>query len=310
MRKIHIITSFLLSGALAAGACGKPDPDQNDGGETSTAGDGDVDTTTSSGNDEATTTAGDGDGDGDGDSTSFVPGEEGDDGVCGGAAMCDIFKDGECGDGFKCTSVACEVGSTSWDSTRCIEMMGSKSIGDECQFFGSGVDGLDDCDEGSMCWDADADTGLGTCVAFCEGSLDMPTCLAGNTVCSVFNEGALPLCLPNCDPLAQDCDNGNLCIPSNSEAGYVCVLDASGGMGPYGTPCMYANSCNAGLLCITPEAVPEPDCASASGCCSPYCDLDAANACPGTGQQCEALYEEGMAPPGYENVGICAVPTG
>ena len=120
----------------------------------------------------------------------------------------------------------------------------------------------------------------------------------------------LPICLPGCDPLAQDCEGSNLCIPSTSDDGFVCVLDASGGMSPYGTPCMYANACNPGLMCIVSEAVPEPDCASASYCCSPICDTDATNSCPGTGQECESLYEEGMAPPGYENIGVCAVPTG
>ena len=30
--------------------------------------------------------------------------------------------------------------------------------------------------------------------------------------------------------------------------------------------------------------------------------------CPGATQECISWYEEGVAPPGFENVGICAIP--
>ena len=37
------------------------------------------------------------------------------------------------------------------------------------------------------------------------------------------------------------------------------------------------------------------------------CDLGAVNTCPGVGQSCVSLYEEGQAPPKYAEVGYCTV---
>lgn len=88
-------------------------------------------------------------------------------------------------------------------------------------------------------------------------------------------------------------------------ASFECVLDASGEMGAYGDPCENFNTCDPGLACLNPEYV--PDC-KAGGCCSPFCDTSEANTCPGDGQKCIAWFEEGMAPPGYETVGVCGVP--
>ncbi len=225
--------------------------------------------------------------------------------ACG--ESCDIWTPGDCGSGQKCTSVGCEVGTTAWDSNVCRDIQGSKQLGDECEYLGTGIDGNDDCDDGLMCWNQNADTGLGLCVAFCTGSAAAPNCASPN-ICVIANDGVLPICLPQCDPLVQDCDNGDLCVPDFNENGFVCVLDASGGMSPYGAPCQYANGCNPGLMCIASDSVPEPECATAAGCCSPMCDLNEPNTCPGSGQECQALYQPGNAPPGFDHMGVCAVP--
>ena len=84
-------------------------------------------------------------------------------------------------------------------------------------------------------------------------------------------------------------------------------FDASGGMGPYGTECQYANSCNHGLFCAAADAV--PGCQGSQGCCSEFCDVDEPNTCAGKdeGQECLPWWEN-MAPPGYEHVGGCAIP--
>lgn len=225
--------------------------------------------------------------------------------TCG--ASCDIWNPNDCDDGQKCTAVGCEVGTTAWDANVCRDIQGNKQLGDECQYLGTGIDGNDDCDAGMMCWNQDADTGLGLCVAFCTGTPAAPNCASPN-LCVIANDGVLPICLPQCDPLVQDCDNGDLCVPDFQENGFVCVLDASGGMAPYGSPCMFANGCNPGLICIAADAVPEPDCNQSTGCCSPMCDMNEANTCPGQGQECQALYQPGAAPPGFDNMGVCAVP--
>jgi hypothetical protein len=171
---------------------------------------------------------------------------------------------------------------------------------------GSGVSGNDTCDLGALCWNADSDTGIGTCVAFCEGSPDSPSCATG-TNCVITNNGTLNLCLPGCDPLVQDCENpDDLCLPSpGGTEGYVCVLDASSGVGVYGAPCNFANSCNHGLICIDPAGVPVDECAGASGCCSPMCSISGGEACPGDGQTCEPVFDP--QPPGFEDVGVCTL---
>jgi hypothetical protein len=129
-----------------------------------------------------------------------------------------------------------------------------------------------------------------------------PSCDPGFS-CAIVNDGVLILCLPGCDPLLQDCDGDDLCLPLGESFG--CVLVASGEEGQYGDPCEYANACDPGLVCLNPEYV--PDC-QAGGCCSPFCDTSEANECPGQGQDCIPWWEEGMAPPGYETVGVCGIP--
>ena len=234
-----------------------------------------------------------------------APENECDDGV----VMCDIWNPDDCPEGEKCTAYA--TAGSSWDANKCVMVEGDGQPGDDCMpTDGSGVSGNDDCDEGSLCWDIDADTGLGYCVEFCTGSANNPIC-SGDSLCAIYNNGVLPLCLPTCDPLVGggDCPNtDNLCISDPGGLGFVCVLDASGGMGTYGTECQFANSCNQGLFCAAADAV--PNCQGSQGCCSEFCDVNEANMCSGagSGQECVAWFEEGMAPPGYEHVGGCAIP--
>jgi hypothetical protein len=228
----------------------------------------------------------------------------------GGAnTECDLWAQ-DCPEGQKCMPWAND-GGNSWNATKCSPLdPNPNQPGDPCTVEGSGVSGIDDCDVGAMCWDVDPETNMGTCVGFCTGSAADPVCPDPATGCSVSNEGVLILCLPYCDPLLQDCPEGNACYPE--ENGFFCSPDASGpDLGGYGDPCEYLNVCDPGLWCAVPEAV--PGCQGAAGCCSEFCDIsDPAgdDQCMGAamGQQCTPYYEEGAAPPGYENVGVCTLP--
>lgn len=217
---------------------------------------------------------------------------------------CDVFAQ-DCPDGEKCAAYANDGGS-SWNDTKCVPVaQDAASVGDDCLAEGSGVSGLDNCEKGAMCWDTDAEN-KGYCVQLCTGSADAPVCDESGFICAVVNQGVLNLCLPGCDPLQQDCPMGDdLCIPADS--GFLCVLDASGEEGQVNDPCMYANACDKGLYCIGAANAMECD-QAADGCCQPFCDTSDANMCAGTGQSCVPWYEEGTAPPGYETVGICAIP--
>ena len=278
------------TGMVGGGASTNASDESGDEVGTTTAGSTSTDPTTDGGTDSTATSGG------------FVP--DGGGASCG--EECDIWNPNDCPEGEKCTAVACEVGGSAWDSNVCREIQGTAAVGDECMYTdGSGVSGNDTCELGAMCWNADADSGIGTCIAFCTGSPEAASCPAG-TSCTIVNNGVLVICLPGCDPLAQDCESSNeLCIPQAGGEGYVCALDASGDMAPYGTPCNYANSCNLGLICGDPAGVPEPECASAAGCCTPMCSISAGEACPGTGQTCEPVFDP--QPPGYEDVGVCTI---
>jgi hypothetical protein len=96
--------------------------------------------------------------------------------------------------------------------------------------------------------------------------------------------------------------SGHTCLWGGES--FICVLDASGEQGQYGDPCEYLNECDPGLICINPEYVPG---CMANGCCTPWCDLTDPS-CPGATQQCLPWFEQGVAPPGYDTVGICGVP--
>ena len=223
------------------------------------------------------------------------------DGVVRCSVECTVWAQ-DCPEGQKCVPWANDGGS-SWNGTKCAPIDPEpKAPGEPCVAPEGGVSGVDDCDGASMCWDVDAETKEGTCVAFCQGTEDEPVCAPG-THCSITSDGVLILCLPMCDPLLQDCPGDDLCIYSSD--GFICVLDASGEGGAFGDACEYVNACDAGLVCLNPEYV--PDCMG-GGCCSPFCDTTAPNTCPGDGQECIPWFEEGEAPEGYESVGFCGIP--
>ncbi|MBL4683879.1 MAG: ribulose phosphate epimerase [Nannocystaceae bacterium] len=228
------------------------------------------------------------------------------DGTSGGIFECDLWTQ-DCPDGEKCMPWASDGGT--WNATRCSEIGDAPAaVGDECLAEGGGASGLDDCEVGSMCWDVDNETNLGTCVAMCTGDADNPLCEDPSTTCSIANGGALILCLPECFPLLQDCADGQACYPINDV--FACAPDVSGEMGAYGDPCEFINVCDPGTACLDPAAVGEPNCAAAGGCCGAYCDLSGGDDCPGAalGQECTSPYAEGDVPPGYEDTGWCVIP--
>ncbi|MCX4242328.1 ribulose phosphate epimerase [Paraliomyxa miuraensis] len=223
---------------------------------------------------------------------------------------CDIFAQ-DCPPGEKCMPWSNDGGT--WNATRCSPVaMNPGQPGDDCAVEGSAVSGIDDCDLGAQCWDVDPETNMGTCVAMCTGDEANPICEDPDTTCSIANDGAIVLCLPVCDPLLQDCPMGNACYPVAED--WVCGPDASGEMGAYGDPCEFINVCDPGLVCLGAAAVPPGEaCEGAAGCCTEVCDVtdptgDAQCSGQAGGQTCQAWYDPMSVPPGYEDVGVCALP--
>jgi len=218
--------------------------------------------------------------------------------------FCDVFQN-QCPEGSKCSPYA-DDGGGSWNNTKCTPLdRDPDHPGEPCTVQGSGVSGVDSCDADSMCWDVDDDTMIGTCVQHCDGTLDAPLCPDG-AACALSND-VLALCLPTCDPLLQDCPDGDLCIgnPSDDQNNFLCIFDGSGDEGQVFDPCSFANACDAGLLCQASSVALE--CDPQDGCCTPYCDLTLPPNCPGAMQTCQPYFEMDP-PPEYMNVGVCAVP--
>ena len=216
---------------------------------------------------------------------------------------CDVFKQ-DCPADEKCVAFA-DGGGGAWNAIKCVKETGKKIAGDVCMTEGGGASGKDDCAKGNMCWNVN-DKNEGICVALCTGTEMAPKCDPG-FACAIANDGVLNLCLPSCDPLLQDCDGTDLCIPNGD--GFICVLDASGDMGKELDPCMFANSCDKGLLCLN-TTFASPDCMKGStGCCSPFCDFAKQDTICPKGTECVQWFDPMMPiPPGLEDVGVCAIP--
>ena len=220
---------------------------------------------------------------------------------------CDLWAQ-DCPIGEKCMPWAND-GGPAWNDARCTPLDSQPGQpGDACTVEGSGVSGIDSCDIGSMCWNVDEENN-GVCQSLCQGTQNDPLCDNPAEACVPFNDGALPLCVPQCDPLLG-CPDGEGCYPA--DGGFVCIPDASGpDLGGYGDACEYVNACDPGLLCANPAVV--PGCVGSGGCCTNYCDLSEAEPaadCGGVseGQECISAFAEGKVQPGLEDTGICAIP--
>ena len=223
-----------------------------------------------------------------------------------GTIKCDSFTQ-DCPPGQKCVPWA-EGDGAAWNATKCVEVTGDGAPGDPCFAPEGGVAGIDDCAFGSICWDVDQ-TSHGICIGQCTGTPEAPLC-PHPFKCVINGEAVLNLCLPECDPLLQDCAGDGLCIPYPDNSGFTCVPDASGDLGQANDPCESANACDKGLLCIdTPDASSACD-PQAPGCCQPFCQLSAPS-CPNPDQQCVALFDPKRPdlPPDYKDIGTCRIPS-
>jgi hypothetical protein len=220
----------------------------------------------------------------------FVPDDD-----VGGVSSCDPWAQ-DCPEDEKCVAYASSGGT--WDANKCVPIHGDGQTGDPCTYDGN-VESTDDCGADSWCLSSE---GVGICTAFCSGSPDDPECAPGSS-CSIANDGSINLCLPTCNPLLQDCPvDGDSCFWDGGGS-FVCVHATQ--EIPAGEPCGFINDCVGGTICLVPEALPNCE---GDSCCGEFCDLGDPT-CTIMGTECSAFFEEGTAPPGYEDVGVCVVPS-
>ncbi len=267
---------------VLATACGRPLPSADSGAEASTKGETASTTETSSSTETSTTTT-------DTDSSDPIF-------VCPldlPPPSCDPWTQ-DCPDGEKCVL---DFGGGSWDEYACVPVLGDQPPGEPCMYDGH-ENPFDDCDATGFCWHVN-EQGVGVCLEFCTGTPDAPECPEGSH-CQFYPV----VCSTLCDPLLQDCSDGLACY-YDFAGSFECWVPADD-LQP-GAPCGFINDCAPGNTCLVDTIV--PDCGG-SYCCSPFCELGGdgqeCGAIPGT--TCLPLFEEGTAPPGYENVGVCILP--
>jgi hypothetical protein len=213
-------------------------------------------------------------------------------------AECDIFAQ-DCPQGEKCVPYSSN-GDQAWDALKCVPVMGEQAPGESCVYDGVEAS-TDDCDDTSWCFNVD-ENGNGICHAFCTGTPDTPEC-PPMSECAISGSGVISICIPNCDPVVQDCPEDTGCYWGSNN--FICIVTTLNI--PTGEPCGYVNDCAAGNMCVDASLMPDCD---GSACCGSFCDLGLGDAqcdlLPDT--VCVPFFEQGMAPAEYEHVGVCILP--
>jgi hypothetical protein len=215
----------------------------------------------------------------------------------------------DCPEGEKCTATTVADGYCCVDANTCVPIIGQKQLYESC----TRIEDNDDCAPGLFCLPrgSSGDTGEGVCFAFCDSG-DSGSCddlLMQAAECVEYNDGILPLCEHQCDPLLQDCPGDALICYDAGGVGFKCRLPLQDAEGD-GGPCVSDQGCQKGLTCGTSSS--QENCNS-TGCCTPRCECDPnepqgvdAPECTGN-ELCVCVYQQNP-PPMYEIIGLCALP--
>ena len=202
----------------------------------------------------------------------------------------------DCAEGEQCNPTNMCAGGEGWTTTRCFPLdRDPAAIGEPCAVDESPYSGIESCGLDGFCWNVDPETLEGVCVALCTGSPETPICADPNTRCMVANDGDLPLCLPACNPVIQDCPEGESCHPIAFGGDFVCM--------PAGAPIetdQHPTMCEPGTTDVPSELLCDPD---DEVCCAAFCNIEAPQC--DAGLDCVEWYEPGV---GLLLVGICILP--
>jgi hypothetical protein len=227
-----------------------------------------------------------------------------------GGGMCNLY-DQDCPGDQKCTAYA-SPNTFIPEGIKCVPVPDNpKAAGEPCSVGAEGL-GDDNCALGTVCLDLDYD-GTGFCLPYCTGDSQNPMCEGSDTTCvKLFFGYDFGNCFKQCDPLLQNCAEGEGCYMDAIKVGntnFVCLPVVQGGAeATFQDTCIGWSSCAPGYACVYDSFV--PDC-SFSYCCTPWCDLSEGDApCQELDEKmsCIAWYSQDQAPPGLENVGVCGIP--
>jgi len=207
----------------------------------------------------------------------------------------------DCPEGEKCVAYS-STNTDIPDANECVPVIGDLQPGEPCTFQGWQI-ASDDCGVDSFCAPTGEGPESGVCAPFCTGSPDDPICEDGSS-CVYAYESSLNLCMPDCDPLLQDCEDAEICVWNTSDA-FVCMAPLVEPQA-VGEPCGIFNDCTAGSGCVDAELV--VDCEGAA-CCTSYCDLAVVDIC-GPGLECVAFLDpdDPEPQPPFDSLGVCLAP--
>ncbi len=224
---------------------------------------------------------------------------------------CILYAD-ECGPDQKCMPWSLDDDEVPDEIRCCATVDNPHLVGEPCEVLDYNGSCLDTCERGALCMLDDPEQLTGQCRRFCQPGAN--ECQPDET-CKSFYEllndtPTVPVCMEQCDPLAQDCAVPSWhCIPDSptqsGQSGFICVSPPPDEPLPLFEVCALANQCEKGLVCIVADRV--PDCSLLS-CCTSYCSLSEGDA------PCQALHPEmrcidWMSPdPTWADVGVCALP--
>ncbi|MBC8072266.1 MAG: hypothetical protein IAG13_28350 [Deltaproteobacteria bacterium] len=147
---------------------------------------------------------------------------------------------------------------------------------------------------------------MGRCERLCTGTAQDPACPEGYFCAQGWGLNDV-VCVPDCDPLAQDCPSAtDACNLMSGQWG--CYPRDSTTKGDARWPCSFPNDCAPFFACVREEDF--AGCSNSHGaCCAPICDLedpdaDSVCAAAGLGLSCKPWPPEGE-PAGYDHVGAC-----
>jgi hypothetical protein len=208
-----------------------------------------------------------------------------------GSEACPCTPGGACDAGLVCLSNVCVMPATDTSTSESSPETTDTTESDtttEGQLCGNGV-----IDDGEQCDGSNLGGFSCTDLGYPSGTLacDPVTCTYDATGCGT-----------PCDPLLQDCDAGMACYYVEQGDNFLCVPTSQDI--PTGEPCGFVNDCAPGNICWPADTLPF---CNGSACCAAFCDLTDP-VCGVMGTECVAFYGEGMAPPGYEDVGVCVLP--
>jgi hypothetical protein len=235
---------------------------------------------------------------------------------------CDPHAEMPCPEGEKCSASSKNTG---WGifagAPSCFPILGDLPKGASCDLGIDPADGLDDCAANMVCVDWSLGSN-GVCREFCDpvvNSQGPQTCSDPSEFC--YSPGCqacnLGVCIPACDPLLANCPAGEGCSEGylSNQDGFACKpvpADLPG----VGEPCDRTYACEPKSRCVRSDSVASPACTDSESCCTAYCDVNAANTCPGKalGEVCRPYFPEPFDPRTepwgvqYNQLGYCALP--